>query len=201
MRSPLFAFTIPIRFGVLALTTALILTIAGSNGRITLAADARIAGYIEGASLPDTQPRVLWKHRSSEREDFRGRVTMDGVSDAVVVDGCVYFGDDRGILTALSAVDGSVLWEHQAPQLGSSFPRIAQRPAVDEDFVYYTFPFGLAAVRREDGMRAWNRPLGKEHVLQINPQTGQRWVARPETVGCRRHKMMRIQPTLYSLIS
>lgn len=107
----------------------------------------RISGFVD-ARFPTEQPAALWKV-VSETTDANGQVTAHELTDAVVADDVLYFGDDAGNFTAYSLKQGAALWttEHGF--------RIATKPSVDDDFVYFGSEVGITALRRSDGVEAW----------------------------------------------
>ena len=107
-----------------------------------------ITGFVETATLPITEPVLLWK-LSSEFEKQDGKASDIGLSDSVVAEGVLYFGDDHGSVTAFRARDQQELWSHEH---GS---RISTVPSVDETFVYFGSMKGITALRRKDGELAW----------------------------------------------
>lgn len=66
----------------------------------------KITGFIEDANLPIEQPTVLWT-ASSDSVDGNGQIKMNSLTDAVVANGVLYFGDDQGNVIAFSTKDKS----------------------------------------------------------------------------------------------
>jgi outer membrane protein assembly factor BamB len=118
---------------------------AGANdpGRV---ADPAHTGFRPGQKLPPLTA-VAWRFRQ-EPTKVGGSLRWPGMTDPIAAGGDVYFGDDRGVLRALRAVDGAPVWtyEHGERILG---------PVVDDERVYFTSPTGVTAVRRADGKAAW----------------------------------------------
>ncbi|MEK6259980.1 MAG: PQQ-binding-like beta-propeller repeat protein [Planctomycetota bacterium] len=112
----------------------------------------KVSGFIENCKLPTEQPAVLWK-ALSETVDRNGKVVAHSLTDAVVADGILYFGDDRGGLVAISAKDQSELWTHAHGE------RIAVPPSVDRDFVYFGSKTGITALRRDNGHVVWQHEI------------------------------------------
>ncbi len=115
---------------------------------------SKISGFVENAKLPTKPPEVLWKV-ISEQADENGKVTMHAVTDPVVADGILYFGDDAGNLMAVSLKNQTELWNHRH---GS---RISTTPSVDRDFVYFGSKSGITALRRDNGDIAWTHNIGQ----------------------------------------
>lgn len=97
-------------------------------------------GYVTAAELP-AKPAVVWSHQPARRDT--------GVSDGVVYDDVVYFGDDEGVLHARSIHDGTPIWTHHHGE------RIYFTPAADEERVYIATRAGVAAIRRDTGQQEW----------------------------------------------
>lgn len=115
----------------------------------------KITGFHEVARLPVKQPVVLWQ-AFSESINPAGNARASALTDPVVADGVVYFGDDSGTLVALGTEDGREVWTYAH---GS---RIAQTPSVDKDHVYFGSQTGITALQRETGDVDWHCaiPLG-----------------------------------------
>jgi outer membrane protein assembly factor BamB len=109
---------------------------------------AKMTGFIEHANLPLEQPEVLWKTTSEVQRN--GQFVARPLTNAVVADGVLYFGDDSGGLVAYEIKSASELWTHAH---GS---RISATPSVDRDFVYFGSPNGVTALGRKDGQVAWH---------------------------------------------
>lgn len=107
-----------------------------------------ITGFVKDANLPIEQPAVLWT-ATSETATGKGQVKMQSLTDAVVADGVLYFGDDQGNLIAVSVKDKSELWTH------AHNTRISATPSVDRDFVYFGSQSGITALRRDTGAVVW----------------------------------------------
>jgi len=102
-----------------------------------------------------------------------------------VAGGVIYFGDDKGRLTALDTEDGSVLCKLDTPG------RISPRPAVGEKHVYFSSPQGVLAADRDTGVLLWQRnfaagtdeghsiPIGGR--LYISPYDGYAYALDKET--------------------
>src|SRR6185503_9152308 len=81
---------------------------------------SKISGSLSDVKLPTTQPQVLWKYNSDV-----------SLTNAVVANGVVYFGDDKGRIVALRASDGGFLWRHEHDA------RTVISPTVDKDQLYF----------------------------------------------------------------
>ena len=122
----------------------------------------RLTGVVEGASLPTEEPEVLWKAAADPANLAGANVKDLGLTDVVVADGVVYFGDDKGQVYALAAEDGTEIWVHEHGA------RIADKPSVDKQHVYFTSnDRGLAAVRRATGELVWQHAI--VHGTDVTP--------------------------------
>jgi outer membrane protein assembly factor BamB len=108
----------------------------------------KVTGFIPNSSLPIAQPSVLW-NAVTETVDGRGKRTSHALTDAVIADGTLYFGDEQGGVHALQLKDQSELWNHPHGSRVST-------PSVDQDFVYFGSASGLTALRRDSGLVAWD---------------------------------------------
>jgi outer membrane protein assembly factor BamB len=114
----------------------------------------KITGFVKDANLPLEQPEVLWT-ATSETATANGQIKMQSLSDAVVADGVLYFGDDQGNLIAVSVKDQSELWTH------AHNSRIGVTPSVDRDFVYFGSQGGITALRRDSGAVVWQHQFAQ----------------------------------------
>lgn len=108
----------------------------------------KTTGFVADAHLPTEQPSVLWK-ASTENAERDGGVAANGLTDAVIADGILYFGDEAGHIVAVDIKTQAQLWKHAH---GS---RIAVSPSVDKEFVYFGSSSGITALRRDSGEEAW----------------------------------------------
>jgi RNA polymerase sigma factor (sigma-70 family) len=104
--------------------------------------DKNITGFVAKADLPTEVPDVQWKFKSDV-----------GLSNPLVADHKVYFGDDVGQVFCLNAADGSPVWKHKDTQ------RISATLSVDKDHVYYGSLNGITALRRDKGNLVWQFPI------------------------------------------
>lgn len=116
-------------------------------------------------ATPLTRPTVLWKFGAKPGDNDGAAAGSIGVSDPVVHDGVVYFGDDAGTVHALRASDGAILWQHRHGQ------RVFHPPFVDDDGVYCTSEgFGVVALNRKDGTPKWQTALKRPGApLKVGP--------------------------------
>jgi outer membrane protein assembly factor BamB len=103
---------------------------------------SKISGSLSEVKLPTAQPQVLWKYNSDV-----------SLTNAVVANGVVYFGDDKGRIVALRASDGGLVWRHEHDA------RTVISPAVDKDQLYFSSDKGITALRRELGTLVWHHPI------------------------------------------
>lgn len=108
----------------------------------------KITGFIPGVQLPTRQPQTL-KKIVTESVQPNGELKTLGLTDAVLADGVLYFGSDGGNLTAFLVDPYLVLW---STELGA---RIAAKPSVSKDFVFFGSKNGITALNRENGAVAW----------------------------------------------
>ncbi len=109
-----------------------------------------VTGYYPKLELPQQQPRVLWRFTSKTvRRRGGGMEYTPGLSDMIVRDGVVYFGDDDGSVRALRATDGAKRWQHH-----HGF-RIATSPTADEAHVYFATETGVSALDKKTGAAVW----------------------------------------------
>ncbi len=112
----------------------------------------KLTGFVEGAHLPVKEPAVQW-NITSQFADAQGQMKQSGLTDAVVADGVLYFGDDHGRRNAVSIKDQSALWTH------TQRSRISTTPSVDRDFVYFGSEAGITALQRETGKIVWQHGI------------------------------------------
>jgi len=126
---------------------------------------SKVTGFASKAQLPTETPKVLWKFESPKVKNSDGSSYMIGLSEAVVAGDALFFGDDQGKLTSLRIEDGRTHW------VTDTKIRISQKPAVDENNVYFASKAGVFAVRRESGMMLWQRSFdggaAEGHLLPI----------------------------------
>ena len=101
-----------------------------------------VSGYAANADLPTELPGVLWKFTSDSP-----------LSNSVVADGHVYFGDETGQVFSLDAKDGSEVWRHK------HLKRMSSKPSVDDTQLYFGSASGFTAIRRDTGKLVWDRPI------------------------------------------
>ncbi len=101
----------------------------------------------------------LWTYRRPPGEQF----SVAGQADLVLVDGRIYTGFSDGVVVALDASDGSVIWEVDTSEdIGEvesnrpSFGDVDATPVVTDDTVYVaSYAAGLYALSRTNGSVEW----------------------------------------------
>jgi len=115
------------------------------------------APLLLGADGLPEHPVVAWTFRPPARRiDLGANAWKDEipcVGDVLQVDGILYFGDDGGIVRALRARDGKVLWEYGC---GS---RVCSAPASAGDLIIFSSGRGISAVSRKRGDHAWAQEI------------------------------------------
>jgi outer membrane protein assembly factor BamB len=132
--------------------------------------DRVFAATAEGkvAALNAADGRLLWK--GGRKKEFTGRIQItirghaspapDPAGDRIFV------GYSDGVVQALSASGGKVLWEKSLSPAndkdkGKGFSDVDGTPLVDGDRVYVaTFDGGLYALAKQNGNVLWSRPQG-----------------------------------------
>ncbi|MGI8978676.1 MAG: PQQ-binding-like beta-propeller repeat protein [Pirellulaceae bacterium] len=103
---------------------------------------SKISRSLSEVNLPTEQPQVLWKYNSDV-----------SLTNAIVANGVVYFGDDKGRIVALRASDGGLVWKHEHDA------RTVTSPSVDKDQLYFSSDKGVTALRRELGTLVWHHAI------------------------------------------
>ncbi len=83
----------------------------------------------------------------------------------VVADGVVYSGDTTGLVVALRATDGTLLWQHRATGVFTSLT-VADGLVISDTGPVY-------ALRASDGSELWQRAA--EGTGESSPGGSQRW--------------------------
>ena len=65
----------------------------------------------------------------------------------------LFFGDDQGVVRAVTAREGIPIWTHDHGE------RVYFPPTCDGERLYFTTRKGLTAVESESGILLWNRPV------------------------------------------
>lgn len=105
---------------------------------------ANLTGEVEGADLPTSEPVVLWKAAGYKLQD-----RTPNVSDCVIADGAIFFGDDEGTISSYGISDHSFRWAHNHGK------RISTAPSIDADHVYFGSEVGIVAVNRFNASKSW----------------------------------------------
>ncbi|RTE86209.1 MULTISPECIES: outer membrane protein assembly factor BamB [Gammaproteobacteria] len=125
-----------------------------------------------------TQANVLWSTKvGSGSDDFYSRL------QPVYEDGVLYVADRHGLIVALSAEDGSTIWERELSEDGRWFgrltrgesARISAGPKLVDDTLYIPSENGfLFALDKTNGETKWSAQLRGELVSE--PAVGEGFV-------------------------
>jgi outer membrane protein assembly factor BamB len=113
----------------------------------------RVTGTAHHTQLPFKEAFWHWKYLSATVEPPGEAPSMSTLSDSVVGDGAVYFGDDVGRMFALRVEDGGGIWMYDHGE------RISSSPALDQDYVYFGSRSGITALDRKSGKRIWHHAV------------------------------------------
>ncbi len=94
-------------------------------------------------------PKMDWKF--SPELDERGR--QPGLSDAATSGGVLFFGDDFGVVRALTAREGVPIWTHAHGE------RVFFPPTCDGERLFFTTRKGITALESSSGIHMWHRPV------------------------------------------
>ncbi len=113
---------------------------------------------------------ALWTYRRPPGEQF----SVAGQASLVLVDGRIYTGFSDGVVVALDASDGSVVWEVDTSEdIGEvesnrpSFGDVDTTPVVTDELVYVaSHAAGLYALSRSNGSVEW-RDEAKKGIVEL----------------------------------
>jgi len=97
---------------------------------------------------------LLWR--------FTGYSGVFATVSPVVVNGVVYVGTDAGIIYALQATDGTLLWHYDLPASFDNTLSLYGKPVIVNDVLYVAVNSGTVyALRAHDGSLLWSHTNGR----------------------------------------
>ncbi len=94
-------------------------------------------------------PQLVWKFTSALDSQDR----FPGLSDPATSGGMLFFGDDNGVVRAVTAKQGVTIWTHEHGE------RIFFPPCCDGKRLYFTTRKGITALESGSGILLWHRPV------------------------------------------
>lgn len=105
-------------------------------------------GYIPNLQFTSA-PETVWQFEPPD--DERGK--RPGVSDVATSGGMLFFGDDRGVVRAVTALNGHLIWKYEHGE------RVFFPPTCDGQRLFFTTRKGITALRSASGIFMWHRPV------------------------------------------
>ena len=104
--------------------------------------------FIPGLALTEL-PRIAWHFTAPSSRPG----STPGLSDPAAANGMLFFGDDLGMVRALTAKHGVKIWSHEHGE------RVFNPPISDGERLYVTSRRGIAALSVDTGRLVWERPI------------------------------------------
>jgi len=136
-----------------SLSLSLVIAMPASGGgdeSVTPLGDRPAAktGFIRQLKF-DGPPTTCWQFPRDDDHETR-RV---GLSDVATSGGMIFFGNDLGVVRALTARRGVLIWKHEHGE------RVYFTPCCDGERLFFTTRKGITALQSSSGIPLWHKPV------------------------------------------